>query len=157
MAADSETVIRYFEDVVEGEILPPLVKEINTVQMMMYGAATWDFMRIHYDADYARGRGFDHAFVDGQMLGAFLTQHVVDWAGDPGALRRLGVRYRNIVYPGDTVTCTGRVERTFIDGNEAFAECEVVAKNQRDEIVAGPSIALVALPSKTSRESAGRT
>ncbi|MDH3598848.1 MAG: MaoC/PaaZ C-terminal domain-containing protein [Candidatus Tectomicrobia bacterium] len=140
----------YFGDVTEGTELPPLTKHVDMVQMMMYGAATWDFMRIHYDADYARQLGFEQAFVDGQMLGAFLAQHVVDWVGDPSALRRLGVRYRNFVFPGDTVTCSGVVQRTFVEADEAFAECEVVAKNQRGEIVAGPSKALVVLPRKAA-------
>ena len=136
---------RYVEEVSEGDALPPLTKAISTAQMMMYGAATWDFMRIHYDADYARQRGFPSAFVDGQMLGAFLAQLVVDWAGDPGALRRLSLRYRAFVYPGDTVTCQGHVTRLLIEGDEALAECEVAAANQHGDIVAGPALAIVAL------------
>ena len=46
--------MRYFEDVQVGDDLTPLVKEISMARMMAYGAATWDFIRIHYDADYAR-------------------------------------------------------------------------------------------------------
>jgi len=48
--------------------------------MMMYGAATWDFMWIHYDADYTWAKGFSQTFVEGQMLRAFLAQLVV-WIG----------------------------------------------------------------------------
>jgi acyl dehydratase len=140
------TTARYFEDVQEGTPLPPLTKAISTTQMMMYGAATWDFMRIHYDADYARQRGFPGPFVDGQMLGAFLTQLAVDWAGDPTALKRLSVRYRNFVFPGDTVTCKGKV--THKSTEDALVTCELVAENQHGEIVAGPATALLALPRK---------
>ena len=70
--------VRYLEDVAVGDDLPSLVKEIGMARMMAYGAATWDFIRIHYDADYVRERGFENPFVDGQMLGAFLTQQVQD-------------------------------------------------------------------------------
>ncbi len=140
------TTLRYFEDVHEGSVLPPLTKAISTTQMMMYGAATWDFMRIHYDADYARQRGFPGPFVDGQMLGAFLAQLAVDWAGDPAALRRLSVRYRNFVFPGDTVTCKGKV--THKSTAEALVTCELVAENQHGEVVAGPATALLALARK---------
>jgi acyl dehydratase len=140
--------MRYFEDVQEGSELAPLTKEISMVQMMMYGAATWDYMRIHYDADYARQRGFPGPFVDGQMLGAFLAQLAVDWAGDPGALRRLSVRYRNFVFPGDTVICKGWVRRKSTEGPEAVVECELVAENQKGEVVAGPAVAILALPRK---------
>ncbi len=148
MSTHAMATVLYFEDVTEGTQLPPVIKDISIVQMMMYGAATWDFMRIHYDADYARQLGFPQAFADGQMLGAFLMQLVVDWAGDPGALRRLSIRYRTFVFPGDTITCSGRVQRTFLDGSEAFAECGVAATNQHGETVAGPAVALVALPRK---------
>ena len=140
--------MRYFEDVEEGATLPPLTKEISTVQMMMYGAATWDYMRIHYDADYARQGGFPGPILDGQMLGAFLAQLVVDWAGDPGALRRLSIRYRNFVVPGDTVICKGRVRSKSVEGPDALVECELVAENRNGEVVAGPGVALLALPRK---------
>ena len=136
----------YFEEISEGTELPELTKEIGPVNMMMYGAATWDFMRIHYDADHARERGFEGAIVDGQMQGAFLAQLVIDWAGDPGALRRLGVRYRNFVYPGDTVVCKGKVQRKFIEEPDALVECELVVENTTRQEVAGLGTAVVALP-----------
>lgn len=136
----------YFEEISEGTELPELTKEIGPVNMMMYGAATWDFMRIHYDADHARERGFEGAIVDGQMEGAFLAQLVIDWAGDPGALRRLGVRYRNFIYPGDTVVCKGKVQRKFIEEPDALVECELVVENTTRQEVAGLGTAIVALP-----------
>ncbi len=138
------------EDVHEGMELPPLTKEITAVHMMMYGAATWDFMRLHYDAEYARERGFEGPIVDGQMLGAFLAQLVVDWAGDPGVLRRLSLRYRTFVLPGDTVTCKGWVKRTSVKGPESCVECELVIENQKGEVVAGPASAQLTLPRRES-------
>ena len=136
----------YFEEISEGTELPDLIKEIGSVNMMMYGAATWDFMRIHYDADHARERGFEGAIVDGQMEGAFLAQLVIDWAGDPGTLRRLGVRYRNFIYPGDTIVCKGKVQRKFIEEPDAFVECDLVVENTTRQEVAGLGTAVVALP-----------
>ena len=87
-----EKIARYFEDVEVGEELPILEKQINIARMMAYGAATWDFIRVHYDADYVRESGFKGPFVDGQMLGGFLAQHVQDWAGPESFLRKLGFR-----------------------------------------------------------------
>ena len=104
-----EPVVRYFEDVIIGDELPPLKKEITLPRMMAYGAATWDFIRIHYDADYVREQGFKAPFVDGQMLGGFLAQQVQDWAGPKGFLRKLGFRNRVMVYPEDILTCYGLV------------------------------------------------
>ena len=73
--------VRYFEDVAVGMEMPPVTKQIDLVRMMAYGAATWDFIRVHYDADYVRERGFPGPFVDGQMMGGFLAQQVQEWAG----------------------------------------------------------------------------
>ena len=92
-------VRRFFEDVSVGDELAPLHKQINLPRMMAYGAATWDFIRVHYDADHVRELGFPGPFVDGQMLGAFLAQHVQDWAGPGAFLRKLGFRNRVMAYP----------------------------------------------------------
>ena len=87
---------RFFEDASVGEELPPLRKQIDLPRMMAYGAATWDFIRVHYDADHVRELGFSGPFVDGQMLGAFLAQYVQDW----GRPRRVSAQ-AGIPQPGD--------------------------------------------------------
>ena len=50
-----DSTTRSFRDISVGDELPPLKKQITAARMMAYGAATWDFIRIHYDADYVRG------------------------------------------------------------------------------------------------------
>ena len=141
---------RYFEDVRIGEELPALQKNINLARMMAYGAATWDFIRIHYDADYVRQQGFDAPFVDGQMLGGFLAQHVQDWAGADAFLRKLGFRNRVMVYPGDVLTCHGVVTGTLIDGDEALVECDLWVENQRGDRVVHPASAVVRFPRRST-------
>ena len=42
---------RRFQDIKVGDRITPLSKEIGIARMMAYGAATWDFIRLHYDAD----------------------------------------------------------------------------------------------------------
>ena len=140
-------VARYFEDVQVGEELPVLQKNINLARMMAYGAATWDFIRIHYDADYVRQQGFDAPFVDGQMLGGFLAQQVQDWAGADAFLRKLGFRNRVMVYPGDSITCHGVVADKYLDHGQPLAACDLWAVNQRGEKVIEPASALVRFPS----------
>ena len=142
--------VRYFEDVQVGEDLTPLVKEIGMARMMAYGAATWDFIRIHYDADYARELGFDGPFVDGQMLGGFLTQHVQDWAGPGAFLRKLAFRNRVMVYPGDSLTCRGVVTTCSNEEEGGMVECDLWVENQRGEKVVEPASAVVRFPFRES-------
>ena len=146
-----ERIRRYFDDVKAGDELPPLEKEINLARMMAYGAATWDFIRFHYDADYAREQGFKAPFVDGQMLGGFLAQLVQDWAGPQGFLRKLGFRNRVMVYPGDIITCGGLVTSAYIQDAagkdaEALVECDLWIENQDGDKVVQPASAVVRLP-----------
>ena len=137
--------VRYLEDVAVGDDLPSLVKEIGMARMMAYGAATWDFIRIHYDADYVRERGFENPFVDGQMLGAFLTQQVQDWAGPDAFLRKLSFRNRVMVYPGDSLTCFGTVTAVALEEEGGMVDCDLWVENQRGEKVVGPASARVRL------------
>jgi acyl dehydratase len=138
--------VRYFEDVQAGDELTPLVKEISMARMMAYGAATWDFIRIHYDADYARELGFDGPFVDGQMLGGFLAQHVQDWTGPGAFVRKLAFRNRVMAYPGDSLTCRGVVTNCSIEEEGGMVQCDLWIENQRGEKVVEPASALVRFP-----------
>mgnify|MGYP001160031841 CR=1 FL=1 len=135
--------VRHFEDVVLGEELPPLRKAIDLPHMVAYGAATWDFIRIHYDADYVRELGFDGPFLDGQMMGGFLAQQVQDWAGPDAFLRKLSFSNRAMVYPGDSVTCHGVVTGKSVEKGEELVTCDLWAVNQKGEKVVQPASAVV--------------
>ena len=137
---------RRFEDIQIGDELTPLVKEIGMARMMAYGAATWDFIRLHYDADYARELGFEAPFVDGQMMGGFLTQHVQDWAGPGAFLRKLAFRNRVRAYPGDSLTCHGVVTDVSSTEEGGMVECDLWMENQRGEKVVDPASALLRFP-----------
>ena len=138
--------MRYFDDVQAGDDLTPLVKEISMARMMAYGAATWDFIRIHYDADYVRELGFEGPFLDGQMLGGFLTQHIQDWAGPHAFLRKLAFRNHVMVYPGDSLTCRGAVTGVSTEEEGGMVECDLWVENQRGEKVVEPASARVRFP-----------
>ena len=138
--------VRQFEDIQIGDEITPLVKEIGIARMMAYGAATWDFIRLHYDADYARELGFEGPFVDGQMMGGFLTQQVQDWAGPGAFLRKLAFRNRVMAYPGDSLTCRGVVTGVSTTDEGGMVECDLWMENQRGEKVVDPASALVRFP-----------
>ena len=143
--------VRDFGGIHVGDELMPIVKEIGMARMMAYGAATWDFVRLHYDADYVREMGFDAPFVDGQMIGGFLTQLVQDWAGPDAFLRKLSFRNRVMVYPGDSLTCRGVVIDISTTEEGGMVECNLWVDNQRNEKVVAPSVALIRFPLKADK------
>ena len=132
-----------FEGISVGDELPPLKKQITAARMMAYGAATWDFIRIHYDADYVRGLGFDGPFLAGPMMGGFLAQQVQDWAGPGAFLRKLSFSNRGMTYPGDLIICHGIVTGKSAENGEELVTCDLWAVNQSGEKVVQPASALV--------------
>ena len=135
-----------FREVQDGDELPELEKRITLPMMVFYAAATWDFRRHHYDPEFVRQMGFSQPFVDGQMLGAFLAQMLTDWTGDPGAVRQLGFRFREFSFPGDTLTCRGRVTGTEAGEHGGTVTCDLSIERQDGRPVLSPGRAVLALP-----------
>jgi acyl dehydratase len=134
-----------FREVHEGDELPELEKRINLPMMVFYAAATWDFHRYHYDQEFVRKMGFSKPFVDGQMLGAFLGQMLTDWTGDPGTIRQLAFRFREFAFPGDTLTCRGRVTGKEAGEHGGTVTCELSIERQDGRPVLSPGHAVLAL------------
>ena len=137
----------YFEDVTPGTELPPLVKRPTNVSVFLYGVALWTAHRIHYDADHARSEGYPNVLVTGGIMGAYLVQMLVSWAGLPTSLRKLSLSYRALAHPGDTLTARGIVRRTYREDGLNLAYCDVFVENQEG---ARPVVgsAVVSLPSR---------
>ncbi len=140
---------KYFEDVEVGTGLPQLVKEVALEQMAMYSAVCWDFYAMHYDSDTARKLGFQAPYADGPMLTAFLAQVVTDWMGIHGIFKKISASNRVTVFPGDRLTCKGKVTDKHTKGGSNLVECEVWAENQNEERVAYGSTT-VELPCKSA-------
>ncbi len=137
----------YFEDIVEGSELPPLTKQPTTRQLVMWAGASGDYNPIHYDGDFARSRGLEGVVVQGQLAGSFLGQLVTDWIGELGVLRKFSCSYRGMNYPGEAITCRGRVTRRYVDGGEHYVECSLWAESSRGEKTV-TATAVVIMPSR---------
>ena len=92
-----------------GAVVPALTRTIEQADMVAYAGATWDWHRMHYDPAYLAEKHFERAVVDGQVFGALLAEQVQDWLGERVRLTRLHFRFRNLVFAGETVKCTGTV------------------------------------------------
>ena len=92
-----------------GEKLPPLEKTFTTVDLVAYGAATWDWHRMHYDAGFARGEGLAAPVIDGQMYGAFLARAAMNWAGPRAFMKKMSFRMTAMCFAGDALRAEGEV------------------------------------------------
>jgi acyl dehydratase len=140
---------RCFEDVAEGQDIPPFVVErLTRTDLVRYAGASGDFNPIHHDEEFARAAGNPTVFGHGMLTAGFVAKCVTDFVG-PANLRRYKVRFATRVWPGDTITCKGRVTRKYAEGGEQRIDGEVVATTQRGEVaVTGAFTA--ALPSRGS-------
>jgi len=114
-----------------GSVLPDLRKPpITKVQLVKYAGASGDYNLIHTDDETARTVGLDGVIAHGMLSMAFLGEYLC-WLAGPDSVRRLSVRFVEMVRPGDTLTCRGRViERTSVDTGRRL-QLEVWAENQR--------------------------
>jgi acyl dehydratase len=96
-------------EVKAGEKLPVLERRLELADLVIYAGATWDWYRMHYDPEIIARFGLPGALVDGQMLGALLAEHALDWAGPRAFIHRMAFRFKSMVFAGDTVRCEGEV------------------------------------------------
>ncbi len=120
----------YFEDVKPGYELPALVKgPIERIQLVKYAGASGDFNPIHVDEEYARSAGMKSVFAHGMLSMGFMGKLLTDWLGEEGELVSFRIRFKAIVWPGDVITNTGTVVKTYEEGGRGFVDIELVGKN----------------------------
>ncbi len=138
----SKTEGPYFEDVQVGFELTLKKRPITRLQIAKFAGASGDFNPSHVDEDIARDiGGMGGVFAHGMIGMGFIGQMLTDWLWDR-PLRMFSTRALVIVRPGDSLTCTGRVTRKWVEDEDNLIELEVEAKNQKGEVThAGKAIA----------------
>ena len=123
----------YYEDIAEDSNITRLIKQPTTTQLVMWAGASGDYNAIHYDKDYALQQGLPGVIVHGQLAGAFLGQMLTDWAGDKGTINKLSISYKGMNFPGEAITCQGKVIKKHVEGNRHMATLRIWAENPRGE------------------------
>jgi len=137
----------YYEDVTQGGEITPLVKQPTTRQLVMWAGASGDYNPIHYDKDFAQSEGLPGVIVHGQLVGCFLGQLITDWIGEQGMVKQLSCSYRGMNFPGEALSCQGKVTKKYVSDGEHCIECSLWAENTKGEkTVSGRAI--VTLPSR---------
>ena len=125
----------YWSELRVGDDLPPLSKPaIDRVQIARYAAASNDFNRLHLDEPFAHALGFPGLFAPGMLAMGFVGQLLTSWLRR-GHVRRLAARFVKIVWPGDELTCRGRISELRKENGACYAEVELWAENQKGELV----------------------
>ncbi len=137
----------YFQDIEVGALIPPLVKTPGTQQLVKWAGASGDFYQIHYDKDFAIGAGLPGVIVHGWLTASFLGQLLTDWMGERSQLKKFGCSYRGMLFPGQPITCKGKVTKKYEKDGQHFIECDIWAENPKGESMV-PGNATIVVPTK---------
>ena len=132
----------------EGAAIPPFVVEnLTRTDLVRYAGASGDFNPIHHDETFARVAGNPTVFGHGMLTAGFVARCLTDFVG-AGNLRRYKVRFATRVWPGDTITCSGRITRRYEEAGEPRIDGEVTATTQRGRPCPSRRGTLISRPTK---------
>jgi len=139
----------FYEDVEVGSEIPCVTKCPTTRQMVKWVGVATDYHEIHYDKDFAQSAGLPGVVVQGRLVLSFLCQLITDWIGEQGSLKKITGSYKGIMFPGEDLTCNGKVTKKYVGDGEHCVECDIWVENPRAEkTVVGTAI--VTMPVRTA-------
>ena len=116
-----------------GQDLPPLVKgPITKDDLKRYAAASGDPNPMHTDEEFAKNAGYPGVFAHGMLSMGYLGEFLVQ-AGGVGSVRRFKTRFAKLTWPGDVITCRGKVTAVRDEGSTRVIECDIWTENQTGE------------------------
>jgi len=121
---------RSFDEVDVGEEIPERSNVLDRAQLVQYAGASGDFNPIHWNPDFAQMVGLPGVIGHGMFTMALVTRALAEWAGDPGAVRRVRVQFRKEVLPEEKVVAKGRVLEK--DETARTVRLELWAEVERD-------------------------
>jgi acyl dehydratase len=122
-----------FDDVADGDELPPwTAPQLTRTMFVRYAGASGDFNPIHHDEEFAKSAGYPSVFGHGMLTAGILSRYVTDIAG-VGNIRLFRVRFATQVWPGDSLTCSGKLVKKYHEDNENRVDLELKVVNQTGE------------------------
>ena len=99
-----------WNEVREGDALPPLDVPLTTSLVVLGALASRDFMPVHHDRDAAVAAGSKDVFMNILTTNGLVGRYVTDWAGPNAVLKKVAIRLGAPNFPGDTMKMTGVVK-----------------------------------------------
>jgi acyl dehydratase len=131
---------RYLDDFTPGEVFKSMPHTLSDKHFAAFAGLTGDAHPLHYDADYARAKGWNAPLAHGLLLLSFcalgaapihkeLTESMIAMLGNEA-------RYKRPAFVGDTVTPQFTVVSIEPKGNDrGIVRLAITMHNQRNEVV----------------------
>ena len=122
-----------FKDINIGDAIPSLTKPaITHLQLALYAGAGADHNPIHVDEEAAKAGGLPGIIAHGMLPLGFLGQLLTQWVPQR-QLRSLSARFVAMAYPGDVITCSGKITRKREATGEQLVDLDIAVQNQKGE------------------------
>jgi hydroxyacyl-ACP dehydratase HTD2-like protein with hotdog domain len=120
--------------IAEGELLPEIRHETDTVGQFLYNAALWNAHRIHFDYPYATEvEGYPGLVVAGPLMGDWLAQCVEEWLGEDGRMVQFEYSNRRAAFVGGVLLCTGKISE--VDKTSRTATITLELLNESGDVL----------------------
>ncbi len=96
--------------------LPPLAIPVTATLIIAAALATNDFEKVHHDRDLARSQGLSDIIMNVMTSCGLAIRYVTDWGGSATVIRRISTQLKAPTYPGDTLTLSGWIDKSFEPG-----------------------------------------
>jgi len=124
-----------FEDINVGDAIPAMTKPaISHLQLALYAGAGADHNPIHVDEEAAKAGGLPGIIAHGMLPLGFLGQLLTQWVPQR-QLRSLSARFIIMAFPGDVITCSGKITGKREAAGEKLVDLEIAAQNQAGETI----------------------
>jgi acyl dehydratase len=114
----------HWNDVNEGDEVTTQTREITRTTIVAAAISTRDFEPVHHDHDAAKRAGVKDIFMNIISTGGFVGKYITDWSGPEGRLKKLDIKLGATVFPGDTLTSTGKVAKKYQEGDQNLVDIE---------------------------------
>ncbi|MFZ0889150.1 MAG: MaoC/PaaZ C-terminal domain-containing protein [Candidatus Binataceae bacterium] len=122
-----------YDAVKVGDEIPKLVVEqVTRPDFVRYAGASGDFVPLHYDQTFVEAAGIPTVFAQGMFTAGLLSKCLTDYVG-AGNVRKFKVRFATRVWPGDTLTCRGKITKKVEENGERLIEGDLEVVNQKGE------------------------
>ena len=140
---------RYWDDVAEGDDVPPVEFPLTVYRLVVEAGANRDFNAIHHNSEVARASGAPEMYANTGFLLGMWERAIREFAGLEGSVRRItGFRMRRFNVVGQTVVVRGRVLGKRREDNATLVELELWSEVD-GELTVGPGTVTVVLPERT--------
>lgn len=137
-----EPIEKYFEDFIEGQEMPVVVKGPMQVghQVRWAGACDNYGSEFHHDATVAKEVGLPGVLLSGPFMASYMLTEVTHWLGCKARVVSFSDRNSGTTMPNDVAHIGASVKRKWIEEDKGWVEVDCQITNQDGKITTPGSV-----------------